>query len=57
MHTEHPMKAALFAPILAITTLTVLAGCGDDEKTTVIERQPIVVQQPAVQPVVVHDND
>lgn len=35
-----------------------LAACGgDDEKTTVIERQPIIVQQPASQPVVVHDHD
>lgn len=34
-----------------------LTACGDDEKTTVIERQPIIVQQPAAQPVVVHDAD
>ena len=38
---------------LIAMTLTALAltACGSDEKTTVVEKQPIVVQQPA--PVVI----
>ena len=36
---------------MAMTAL-MLSACGSDEKTTVVEKQPIVVQQPA--PVVIN---
>lgn len=40
----------LFTIVICLMPLT-LAACGSDEKTTIVEKQPIVVQQPA--PVVV----
>lgn len=46
--------------ILCLLPLTMLAACGDDDKTTIVHEKPVVIQAPAPSsgtPVIVHDDD